>query len=247
MTSKNDKTIFKVSSRSMLGKAVSRLRSSQLAPANIYGLKKPSQPVEVDVVGLTKLYEQEGDTGLIFLQIDNQPDMEPVLIDEVQTHPVSGEVLHVAFRRVNLKKKILAEVPVELVGEADVPGTTVVLVRDSLEVRALPADFPENFEVDVSILDEVGKSISIADLKFDRSKVELVLSGDVDESSPIAILQEVKEEPEEEPEEDVEFTEDGEAADQAEDSREKDGQEKEQDKKDDDQDNQGDKNLGKND
>lgn len=204
---KNEKTIFHIKNRDVVGKKVSQLRAEGLLPANIYGLGEASQPVMVGIKDFNKLYEEEGDTGLIYLNLEGEKKQIPVLIDEVDYHAVTGEVLHAVFRRVNLSEKITAEVPIELVGENDVPGATVVAVRDMLEVSALPAELPENFEVDIANLKEIGDAIAIKDLMIDKEKVEIVFTGDMDEESPLVILQEVKEEaePEEVSVDDVEL------------------------------------------
>lgn len=212
----NDKIIFHVKTREIEGKKVSQLRNAGSLPGNVYGLSEDSQAVVVDQKIFAKLYAEEGDTGLIYLNIDESKKQIPVLIDEVDYHPVTGALVHAVFRRVNLAEKIEAEVPIELVGENDVPGSMVLTVRDSLEVMALPAEIPEKFTVDISTLKEFGDTITIADLDIDLSKVEVVITGDMDMSDPVVLLQEVKEEVEEEvaePEE-VEIT--GEKADKEE-------------------------------
>ncbi len=201
MTTSNEKTIFHVKHRDLVGKKVGQLRQEGSLPANIYGLGLDSETVAVDYAGFTKLYESEGDTGLVYLVVEGSKKEIPVLIDQVDYHPVSNAATHVVFRRVNLLEKITAEVPVELVGENEVPDATVLMVRDALEVSALPADLPDNFEVDISGLKEFGDSITIGDLSYDKSKIEIVLEGELDLESPLVILQEVKEE--EEPEEEV--------------------------------------------
>jgi large subunit ribosomal protein L25 len=202
MTRDNQKTLFHVRSRDVKGKKTSQLRKNGLVPANIYGPSGTSQSIEVPTTPFIKLYEKEGDTGLIYLTIDDSKKQVPTLVDEVQYNSVSRQLLHVTFRQVSLTEKIEAEVPIQLVGESKVPGTTVVQTQDSLEVSALPTDLPESFEVDISTLLEVGQSITIADLDYDRSQVEIVFVGDMDETSPVVLLQEVKEEVEEEPETD---------------------------------------------
>lgn len=200
MTKSNQKTIFHVRIRENLGSnAVRKLAANQLA-GNIYGVTDKSTPVVVDRNGMKKLYEEEGDTGLIYLEIEGRKQQVPVLIDDVQLHPVSGDIQHVVFRRVNLTEKLEADVPVELVGEVEAPGLTVVQVRNELEVRALPTDFPESFEVDISGLKEAGDAVTIADLDFDKSMIEIIFSGDMDESAPLVLLQEIVEEEPEEPE-----------------------------------------------
>lgn len=203
MNEKIKKTVFHVGSRSVIGtSAVKKLPKNKVA-GNIYGVQKESTPIVVDYKGFTKLYEDEGDTGLVYLEIDENKTHIPALIDDVQAHSVTGNLQHVVFRRVNLKEKLSAAVPIELIGENNIPETNVVQVLNELEVEALPTDFPESFEVDISLLKEVGDSVTIADLKYDKSKVTIEFSGDMDETAPVVLLQEVKEEVEEEPTEEA--------------------------------------------
>lgn len=204
---KGDKTIFHVKKRDTLGKKVSSLRERSLLPGNVFGLGVDSQPIEVDSYTFQKLYDEEGDTGLIYLNIEGDAKETPVLIDEVSYHPVSGKALHASFRRVNLSEKITADVPIKLVGENSVPGAMVLLVQDTLEVSALPAELPEDFEVNVEDLKEIGDFVAIKDLVIDGDKVEIVMSGDMSEDTQLVILQEIKEEaePEETSVDDVEI------------------------------------------
>ena len=83
--------------------------------------------------------------GTQFLEISDSKQSRPTLVDEVQVDPVSGDVLHVTFKEVDLKQKIEAEVPIEVVGEFDVKEAVMVQVRNSIVVEALPVDLPEKF------------------------------------------------------------------------------------------------------
>jgi hypothetical protein len=93
----------------------------------------------------------------------------------------------------------------------------VLTVVDALEVSALPTDLPDKFEVDISALKDFGDTITIGDLKYDREKVEIQMTGEVNEESPVVLLQEVKEEVEPEEEASVEDVEvgDGEEAEES--------------------------------
>jgi large subunit ribosomal protein L25 len=197
----NKKTVFHVGARLEIGSIAVKTLPKHKVAGNIYGVEKQSTPVVLDRSGFTKLYEAEGDTGLVYLEIDENKTHVPVLIDDVQVDSVTGVLQHVVFRRVNLKEKLSATVPIELIGENTIPETTVVQVLSELDVEALPTDFPDSFEVDISLLKEVGDSITIADLQYDKSKVTIEFSGDTDETAPVVLLQEVKEEVEEEVEE----------------------------------------------
>ncbi|MFH2118372.1 MAG: 50S ribosomal protein L25 [Candidatus Paceibacterota bacterium] len=175
------------------------LRRAGIIPANIFG-GGDSIAIQINTLNFEKLYEQVGETGLVYFEIEGDTAQHPVLVEEVQKDPVSGELLHVSLKQVNLTEKIEAEVPVETIGEFDVAQGVLVVVKDQIEVEALPADFPEKFEIDVSTLTEIGQMVTYADLKYDKSKVRLIL-GEEGEEEPVVLVQEQRaEEPVEEPE-----------------------------------------------
>lgn len=136
-----------------------------------------SHAVSVDSVKFSKIYDQAGHTALVDLNVDGTTTK--VLIKDVQLDPVRGTPIHASFHKVNLKEKIQAQVPVEIIGEEENPlvksGDALVLVLlNEITVESLPSDIPQVFTVDVSKIAEVGDGITIAALEFDKSKVELV-------------------------------------------------------------------------
>lgn len=193
-----DSTTFSAQKRDILGKKVAQLRREGSIPANIYGVGKDSVAITVSTKAFEKLYENVGETGLVYLQVEGTAKDVPVLVDEVQYHPVTGELTHASFKQVDLSEKITAEVPVETIGENNVPSAVVVVVKDVIEVEALPTDLPENFTIDISTLTEIGQSISYKDLSYDKSKVTLMVAEEELEN-PLVLLEEVKEEVEPEP------------------------------------------------
>lgn len=191
-----NKISFQVSTRTIKGKKVSALRAQGLVPANVMSGGVESLMISMPQQAFKKLYKQVGDTQVIYLSVDGKEE-RPVLVEEVASHPVTGLVRHVVFHQVNLKEKIEAEVPVEVIGENKIPNTVILTVHDTITVEALPTDLPEKFVVDISKLTEVGQSITFADLDYDKDKVEIKM--DEEMTSPVVILQEVKEEVEEAP------------------------------------------------
>lgn len=187
-----EKHTFKAQARTLKGKKVKQLRAQGLLPGNVINPGKESLMISVPQTPFRRLYAEVGDTGLIYLSIEGEKE-RPVLVEEVIYHPVTGEAQHLVLRQVNLKEKISASVPVEIIGEVSVPNSVLITVVDEVTVEALPTDLPEKFEVDVSTLTEIGQAITFADLKFDREKVTLDI-GEQTEDSPVVLLQEVKEE-----------------------------------------------------
>jgi large subunit ribosomal protein L25 len=171
---------LKAEKRDIVGRKVSTLRAKGLIPANIFGNKVKSLSITVDFKDFLKTFKEAGETGLIEISVGSEK--RPVLIHNVQFHPVTDTPLHVDFLQVDLKEKVTAEVSVELVGESPAVKQnlgTIVQYLNEIEVKALPADLPEKFIIDVSELKEVEQSVQIKDLKYDKKKVEI--EGDVEE------------------------------------------------------------------
>ncbi len=170
--------------RSVSGSGAAReIRRRGNVPANIYGARMEPVNLEVNRREIeTILSHAAGEHLLVDLQIEENGQVRSSLslIQEVQHHPVRGEVLHVDFHAVSANETIEAEIPVEAVGEADgvknYGGILEIIVR-SLTVRCLPQDLPEVLHVDVSAL-KVGESLHVRDLKLPAG-VEAALDGDV--------------------------------------------------------------------
>ena len=173
------KTILKAEKRSVEGRKVKTLRNKGILPGNVFGKKVKSLAVQVDLKDFEKTCKEVGETGLLTLSIGT--DERPVLIHNLQLHPISDESVHVDFLQVDLKVKVEADIPVELSGEspAEKQGVgTVVQYVNEVKVEALPADLPEKFEVDTSGLAEVDQAIMVKDLSYDKAKVEVKTNPD---------------------------------------------------------------------
>lgn len=190
-----------VQQREVSGKKVKSLRQQGLTIANVIVANEPSVAVQAPQKTVSDLLNEVGESTVITLSVDGEKATRPVLLDEVQLNPVTQDIQHVTFKQVNLKEKVSAEVPVEIVGEVDIPESVLVTVRDAVEVEALPMDLPENFEVDISTLTEIGQGITVADLTL-KSGVELVLGDDQDPSEMMIVMVQAQAEEEEEPAED---------------------------------------------
>ncbi|OGK16941.1 hypothetical protein A2774_00390 [Candidatus Roizmanbacteria bacterium RIFCSPHIGHO2_01_FULL_39_12c] len=159
------KLTLKVETRKIFGKKLKKSRREGHIPANIYGHNFKSQSVSVEFKEFVKVYKIAKETGVIYLKLDK--DELPVLIKNVQTHPVNDQILHIDFRKIDLSKKIQTAVPVKAIGESEAVETKggVLLTQvETLQIEALPADIPSRIEIDISIIKEVGGEIKVADL-----------------------------------------------------------------------------------
>jgi large subunit ribosomal protein L25 len=174
------KHVLKASERKITGRKVHSLRLKGILPANIYGKKIKSICVEVDAKEFKKVYQEIGETGIVDISLDGKNI--PILIHNVQYHPVSGIVLHADFYQVNLKEKVKTMMPVVVIGEADAVKNKVgvlLTLLTHIEVEALPTDLPEKIEVDVGKLKIVGDSLKVLDIKISEN-VKIITDHNLD-------------------------------------------------------------------
>lgn len=179
--------------RSAFGKHNKPLRKQNMLPGVVMEKSKPSLPVVMDFVEFNKVYKDSGETSLIDFALGDANFK--VLISEVQLNPMSLKPIHAVFRKVDLKEKLTAQVPVEIINEEINPlikaGEAMMLkLLDEIEVEALPTDLPKEFVIDASKLINIGDEVKIADLEYDRSKVEI---SEYDADEPVAKLDKVEE------------------------------------------------------
>jgi large subunit ribosomal protein L25 len=162
-----DKIVLNLETREMRGKKLTKLRATGKTPAVVYGHGVNSQAVAVDARILEKAYAQAGGNKIIGLKIDDARQKN-ALIHDVQHDSRTGLVQHADFYIVRMDEKLKAEVPLHFTGESTAvyqQEGTLVQPLTVVEIEALPGDLPESFEVDISILDDFDKSITVGDLK----------------------------------------------------------------------------------
>ena len=188
-----DKIKLEAQKRTLFGKKVKKLRQQDLVPANIFGKNLESVAISVPQLELKRIYRQAGETSVISLSLGDEKQTRPVLISNIQLGPIDKKVLHVDFRQVDLTQKITANVPVELVGESDAvtQGAILVTLKNEIEVEALPNDIPDKIQLDITSLNQIGDSLTVADIKLDQNKVKITLEAE----EVIVLIQEPTQEP----------------------------------------------------
>ena len=128
-----------------------RLRRTGEVPGVIYGGDAEPSHFSVDARILRNTLARSG--AILDISIDGGK-ASPVIVKDLQRHPVRGEIMHVDFVRVNMSETIQTTVVLELVGADEAPGVSEggVLSQETREVNieALPGDIPETIEYDVS-------------------------------------------------------------------------------------------------
>ena len=150
-------------------------RNKNRVPGIVYGHGVESISLSVSYSDILRTYRKAGTASLIDLDIEGKK--MPVLIHELDIHPVRDEIRHIDFYAVNLKEKTTVSVPFVFVGESPAVkthGGTFVKEHDSISLRCLPADIPHDIQIDITGLENIHDHISIAQLGLDKEKFELM-------------------------------------------------------------------------
>ncbi|HYI20854.1 MAG TPA: 50S ribosomal protein L25 [Solirubrobacteraceae bacterium] len=141
-----------------------RLRRTGQVPGIIYGGEGGPQLFAVDARILRNTLARSG--AILQVALDGGATA-PVLVKDVQRHPVRGEAVHVDLLRVDMKVSIHTTVTLELLGAEDAPGVVEggVLSQGVVEINieALPGDIPDSLQFDVSKL-EINETATLSQL-----------------------------------------------------------------------------------
>lgn len=151
------------SKRESVGKVATKaLRNAGKVPCVLYGGDQPVhfsaeakafKPLVYTPNVYTATIELEGTTYNAVLQ-------------DIQFHPVSDEILHIDFYQLFEDKAVTMEIPVRLVGSSKgvmIGGALRHNLR-KLKVKALPANLPDFIEADITEL-EIGNKLYVTELK----------------------------------------------------------------------------------
>jgi len=177
------------------------LRASGRVPAVIYGRHRPPQNVEFKIKDIQDVMHGAA-SEIVLLDLLVKDDAQPkrlALVQEIQHHVLTHQMLHVDLHEVAEDEKVSVMVPVEPIGEAagvKTGGGTLEHVLFKLKVRALPKDLPEVLTADVTSL-EIGQAIHLGDFKAlpgveilgDKHLSVLAVAAPVSEAQEAALLE----------------------------------------------------------
>ncbi len=161
--------------------ALKAMRREGFVPAVIYGAKQENINIKVDAKGFGELLKGSASENiLVDLVIDGvKGGAKLALIQDVQHHALSRQILHADFHAVSKTDTLHTTVPLHLTGVAKGVKNGGVLEHQihEISVRCLPADLPEVIEVDVTAM-KMGDALHVSDVKTPKG-VEIDLDGDV--------------------------------------------------------------------
>jgi large subunit ribosomal protein L25 len=130
--------------------------------------------IAVGVSEFIKVYRTAGKNHVITLAVDKKK--YNVLVHETQRHPVTGAFLHLDFLTVDMKSEVHVQIPIKLIGtsSAVVAGGELHQSLHSLDVKCLPADIVDAFELDISVIDKIDTTLHASDIKVDTKKFHIL-------------------------------------------------------------------------
>ena len=141
-----------------------RLRREGKVPGTVYGAGDEPRAFMVDARVLRNALAHAH--AVIDVSLDGGQTL-PVMVKDVQRHPVRGDIVHIDLLRVRLDQKIHASVTLTLEGADVAPGVKEggILTQEliHLNVEALPTDVPDAIEFDVSNL-ELNGTLTVGEL-----------------------------------------------------------------------------------
>ena len=176
----NARPTLEAAPREVVGKKVAMLRRAGKLPAVVYGNGVASSAVTIDAHDFELLRRKAGPNALVDLSVDGKkPD--PVLIHDVQVHPVTHRPLHVDLFLVRMTEELTVDVPLVAVGESSAianDGGTLLHAIESVRIKALPDHLPQSIEYSIVTLVDFDTAIHVRDLTIPS---DVTLLTDLDE------------------------------------------------------------------
>jgi large subunit ribosomal protein L25 len=172
---------LKVEVRNVTGKKVAQLRRSGVLPANVYGHGLDSVAVQIDAEQLEATLKQAVANEVIDLKVAGESATRPIVIHNIQRHPLTSKVLHLDLYQVSLREKMRADVPIVLTGRSEAVETyngVLLTGIEALHIEALPLDIPSSIEIDISPMVELEAALHVRDLQV-PSNVTVLTDADV--------------------------------------------------------------------
>jgi large subunit ribosomal protein L25 len=152
LTMASDTTSLSLTPRDPEGsRSARRLRREGLVPGVVYGGDGGPEHFAVDARILRNTLAHAG--AVLEVTVGDGTGT-PVLVKDIQRHPVRGEAVHLDLLRVDMTETIHTTVVLELIGADHAPGVVEggVLSQETreLNIEALPGDIPDSITHDVS-------------------------------------------------------------------------------------------------
>jgi len=173
-----------------------KIRSEGSIPAVLYGKDIEVKTIQIDNKEFKEILISEGRNAIVDIELEGESYF--AMLKDVQTHPITNDILHLEFYNIDRSQKVEVTIPIRLVGkEISKFEGAVVHQLDEVEIRCPSTKIPRQIKLDVSEL-TLGHSLHVSDLE-DIEGIEILNSPD----EMIVSVTTIDEEPEDELEEEL--------------------------------------------
>ncbi len=154
--------------REVTGKKVKNLREKGLIPSVIFGGEKKPVLAQSAYNETEKVLLEAGYHSPIDLTVEGKRQM--ALVKTVDLDPVKRTIRNVEFQAISANEIVEATAPITIINfeqsEANKNHLTLLQVMEEIDVKAKPADLPDEIEVDAAGMKTVDDRLTIADIKL---------------------------------------------------------------------------------
>ena len=149
-------------------KETTAFRKTGNVPSVVYGASGVQHIAVPAILFRPLLRNQEA----YFIELNIEGDKVRCILQAIQHHPVSDNILHADFLELSAKP-ILIDIPLRLVGRAPglAQGGHLYRRLRTIRIKASPADVPSTVEVDISELN-LGDTIKVRDLPTGKYSIQ---------------------------------------------------------------------------
>lgn len=160
---------LKIERRTEMGKGFARrARMAGQIPGVVYGPEIDPIPVAVEERQFRSAMKDATSGSILNLTLDGKKTK--AVLREMQRDPVSNRVLHIDFHAISMNRPIHISIPIHFTGTpvgVKVDGGIMQTTMRELEISCLPANIPDDLEIDVNEL-SIGGSIHVRDINIDN-------------------------------------------------------------------------------
>ncbi len=100
------------------------------------------------------------------VNLDVEGMQHTAIMKEIQFHPVTDKILHIDFLAVENSKPVVIGVPVKIKGSSEgvKAGGKLVQKMRKLNIKAMPANLPDEIEIDVTSL-VIGGAVKVSNIE----------------------------------------------------------------------------------
>lgn len=153
---------------------LSEVRTSSMVPAVVYGKHQEPILLKMDNSDFLRTFRKSGQSHIINLKI-GKTEIE-VLVHQIQKEPISWDFLHVDFYAITRGEKLTTNIAFNFIWTSQAVKEWGILEEHmkDVEVKVLPKNLVDSFDVDISSLKEIGDSIKLSDLNIDTSIFDIL-------------------------------------------------------------------------